>query len=309
MTHAVGLRTYQIFIVRGREAKYVRPDDEGLSTSLPDVISQFVSKFAKANTVDAQEKTWGMNEISSDKPGNSVGTVAYGRYGYAATLKDISTGEETYRRSRNESEELNLYYRFWLPDGEKFALAAFESFSGKSCISLIFDALKDFFESLNSGFGLRIRRLMPAGASERIYAGRPVKNLTLISRKPPSDIADQLFAGKAKSTRRMSITMHSARNGVLGTFEDLMAGLPHDGSGVIVHDGIEFDQATAHVKIGDETKPVGVFGASSEVGVIDITESVNKDGDGLPIFASIDSEAIKVLQAIYETMHGHDHED
>jgi len=100
-----------------------------------------------------------MNEVSCDRPGNSVGTVAYGRYGYAATLKNISTGEQTYRRSRDESEELNLYYRFWLPDGEKFALAAFESFSGKSCISLIFDALKQFFESQNSGYGLRIRRL------------------------------------------------------------------------------------------------------------------------------------------------------
>ena len=288
MTHAVGLRTYQLFIVKGRGGNYVHPEDEGLSVSLPTLLTQFTTKFAKANTVDVQEKTWGMNEVSCDRPGNSVGTVAYGRYGYAATLKNISTGEQTYRRSRDESEELNLYYRFWLPDGEKFALAAFESFSGKSCISLIFDALKQFFESQNSGYGLRIRRLMPTGASERIYAGRPVKNLTLVSRKPPSDLADQLFAGKAKSTRRISITMHSARNGILGTFEDLMSGLPHDGSGVIIHDGIEFDQATAHVRIGDEIKPIGVFGASSEVGVIDITESVTKDDDGLPIFNSIE---------------------
>lgn len=309
LTHAVGLRTYQIFVTHGRDLGYVAPESEELQVSLPDIISRFISASSGANTVDEQEKTWSVSETDASGKGNSVGRIAYGRYGYAATLKDIGTGETTYRRSKNESEELNLYYRFWLPEGEKFILAAFESFSGKSCISLVFDALRKHFAAHNPDFVLRIRRLMPTGASEAVYAGKPVKNLTLVSRKPPNDIADQLFAGKAQNTRRMSVTFHSARNASLGTFADLMSGLPQDASGVIMHEGVEFDQAVAHVRIGKEIKPVGVFGPSSDVGVIDITEFVEKDGEGLPIFGSVDTEAIKVLHSLYETLHGHQNEN
>jgi len=304
LTHAVGLRTYQIFISRERELGFVDPRDPELTIPLPDLLVNFVQQHSSSNNLDELEKTWAINQVNGDANGNTVGTINYGRYGYAATLKDIGTGQVTYRRGRNESEELHLYYRVWLPDQEKFALAAFESFSGKSCITLFVDALKSYFANKNPGFSLRVRRLMPASATASVYAGKPVKNLTLVSRKPPNDIADQLFAGKAQTTKRMSVTVHSARNGALGTFSDLLAGLPQDSSGVIMYEGVEFDQAIAHVRIGRELKPVGVFGANSDVGVIDITESVSKDADGLPVFSDVDREAIKVMESIYGTLHG-----
>ena len=304
MTHAVGLRTYQLFISRERELGFVDPRDENLAMPLPELLIDFVQQHAASSNLDEHEKTWAISQINGDSNGNTVGQIAYGRYGYAATLKNIRTGKVTHRRGRNESEELHLYYRIWLPEQERFALAAFESFSGKSCITLFVDALKEFFTKRNPGFSLRVRRLMPTGASASVYAGRAVKNLTLVSRKPPNDIADQLFAGKAQSTKRMSVTVHSARNSALGTFSDLISGLPQDSSGVIVYDGVEFDQAIAHVRIGRELKPVGVFGANSDVGVIDITESVGKDADGLPIFNDVDREALKVMRAIYDTLHG-----
>jgi hypothetical protein len=304
LTHAVGLRTYQFFITRERELGFVDPRDEDLAIPLPQLLGDFVQHHASSSNLDEHEKTWAINQINGDQNGNTVGQITYGRYGYAATLKNIRTGEITHRRGRNESEELHLYYRIWLPDQEHFAIAAFESFSGKSCITLFADALREFFARKNPGFSLRVRRLMPAGASASVYAGRAVKNLTLVSRKPPNDIANQLFAGKAQSTKRMSVTVHSARNSSLGTFSDLISGLPQDSSGVIVYDGVEFDQAIAHVRIGRELKPVGVFGANSDVGVIDITESVTKDPDGLPVFGDVDREALKIMRSIYDTLHG-----
>jgi hypothetical protein len=90
----------------------------------------------------------------------------------------------------------------------------------------------------------------------------------------------------------------------LGIFSDLVDGLPADSSNVILYEGIEFEQATAAIKIGDEVRPVGVFGSHSDVGVIDVTESVVKDDEGVPTFESLEKEANKILKAIYETLNG-----
>ena len=167
---------------------------------------------------------------------------------------------------------------------------------------------RTFFDYLlflkNSDFLLKFHRLMPAGASEKIYAGKAVKNLRLVTRTPRNDLADQLFRGKSQKIQRMTMTIHSGRNGSLGSFGDLVAGLPSDSSGVIQYDGINFDEAVAIVKIGNELRPVGVFGAHADVGVVDVTDQVVKDADGLPTYQSLDKEASKILVAVYETLNG-----
>lgn len=169
---------------------------------------------------------------------------------------------------------------------------------------MIFESFKHEFEKVNDGFLLKIHKLMPSGASAKIYAGKPVKNLTVTTRKPPNDLADKLFRGKSQKTRKMNITIFAGRNNMLGDFTDLINGLPQDESGVISYDGIEFEKAVAMVKVGDQIRPVGVFGANSDVGVIDITEEVIKNDDGVPTFESVNKEASRIMGAIYDTMHG-----
>lgn len=304
MTHAVGVRTYQIFVTKKRSSDFVDPNDSALAEKLPQFVSRFVKERSSGKNLSQHEKNWRFAEKSSTGSGDSRGHISYGRYGYAASLRDTKTGKENYKRKRSDSEVLDLYYRFWFPDKERFAVAALSSFSGKSCVTLIFEDMKSEFEKKNPGFHLKYHKLMPSGASAKIYSGKPVKNLKLITRKPPSDLADRLFRGKSQKTSRMSITIYSGRNNKLGNFTDLIDGLPADASGVIQYDGIEFDQAVAMVKIGDEIRPVGVFGAHSDVGVVDITQEVVKDADGLPTYQSIDKEASRILEAVYMTLNG-----
>jgi hypothetical protein len=304
VTHAVGIRTYQIFITKKGSRDFVALDDSDLTEKFAAFLKRFVSTNKKTKDVAAAEKSWKLVEKKGDGKGNSRGIISYGRYGYAASLMDTKSGIENYKRKVTDSEMYDLYYRFWLPDKELFATAAFSSFSGKSCITLILDAMKEEFEKKNSDFLLKFHRLMPTGASEKIYAGKAVKNLRLVTRTPRSDLADQLFRGKSQKIQRMTMTIHSGRNGSLGSLGDLVAGLPSDSSGVIQYDGINFDEAVAIVKIGNELRPVGVFGAHADVGVVDVTDQVVKDADGLPTYQSLDKEASKILAAVYETLNG-----
>jgi hypothetical protein len=298
------VRTYQIFVTKKGGGDFVNPSDSALSEKLPQFITRFIGDRSTVKNLAELEMNWKLLEKSNDGTGNSRGIISYGRYGYAASLQDAKTGKENYKRKRSDSEVIELYYRIWSPDKERFAVAAFSSFSGKSCITLVFEDMKSEFEKRNSGYLLKYRKLMPSGASAKIYAGRPVKNLRLVTMKPPNDLADSLFRGKSQKTSKMSITIYSSRNNKLGDFTDLIEGLPADSSGVIQYDGIEFDQAVAMVKIGDGVHPVGVFGAHSDVGVVDITEDVVKDADGLPTYESVNKEASRILEAVYKTIHG-----
>ena len=304
MTHAVGVRTYQIYVTKKGSKDFLALNDTELFEKFPAFLKRFISDNKKTRDVSQAEKSWRLTEKKSESDGNSRGIISYGRYGYAASLMDTKTGNENYKRKVTDSEMYDLYYRVWIPDRERFAVAAFSSFSGKSCITLILDAMKAEFEKKNPDFLLKFYRLMPSGAAAKIYAGKDVKNLRLVTRKPPSDLADQLFRGKSQKVQRMTVTIHSGRNSYLGNFTDLVNSLPSDSSGVIQYDGIDFDEAVAMVKIGDEIRPVGVFGAHNDVGVVDITDEVVKDVDGLPTYESLDKEASKILKAVYETLNG-----
>jgi hypothetical protein len=304
LTHAVGVRTYQIYVTKKGSSEYISLDDAALAEKFPAFLQRFVTENQVTRDVALMEKTWRFSEKNNQGDGNSRGFISYGRYGYAASLVDTKTGTEKYKRQVSDSEMYDLYYRFWLPDQERFATAAFSSFSGKSCITLVLDEMKKSFETKNSNFLLKIRKLMPSGAAAKIYAGRDVKNLRLVTRKPPSDLADQLFQGKSQRVQRMTLTIHSGRNSRIGSFSDLIAGLPSDASGVIQYDGIEFDEAVAMVKIGNDLRPVGVFGAHTDVGVVDITEQVVKGSDGLPTYQSLDTEVSIILESVYETLSG-----
>lgn len=304
LTHAVGIRTYQIFVTRKGKTDFVDPDEKSLTKKLADFLTDFIVQNSAGVHIQAEEKSWSIEQTSSQGRGESRGQISYGRYGYAASLRDVNTGKENYRRKRTDSEVLNLYYRFWLPPDERFIIAAFESFSGKSCISLVFEHMKEAFEALNNGFLLKMRRLMPAGATAHMYAGKPVKNLKLTTRSPSNDLADRLFRGKSQKTKRMTVEIFAGRNSILGNFSDLVEGLPADASGILQYDGVEFEKAVATVMIGGKPQTVGVFGANSETGVIDVTENVLKDADGIPTYESVDREATLIMGAIYETLNG-----
>ena len=257
MTHSVGLRTYQVFITQKRDNTFIPLGDSSLRTDFASLLKEFVTTNSSTKNLSEIEKSWKFNPCGKHDALNFEGTISYGRYGFAASLVDVKTGKESYRRKRTDSEVLKLYFRLWVPEGERFAIAAFESFSGRSCITLVFDALKQLFDEKNPGYTLRIRKLMPAGASAKIYAGKQIKNVSLTTRKPPNDLADRLFSGKAQKTKRMTVKIYAGRNDRLGEFSDLVNALPADSSGVLVYDGIEFDKAVADVKVGKEIKTVG----------------------------------------------------
>ena len=72
--------------------------------------------------------------------------------------------------------------------------------------------------------------------------------------------------------------------------------------GVVVHDGISFDKAVADIKVGNRIRPVGVFGDSKDVGLIDLTDAVERGEDGHPKFASMVKETKSILADFFSIL-------
>lgn len=121
MTHAVGLRTYQIFITQKGSNSFISPTDPKLKEYLGDFLKRFIAEKGGSQHVAISERNWIIQQRASSGPGESTGSISYGRYGYAASLRDVSTGIENYKKKRTDAETLQLYYRFWLPDHQNFS--------------------------------------------------------------------------------------------------------------------------------------------------------------------------------------------
>lgn len=305
MTHAVGIRTYQVFASKKGSSEISDPNDSEMKKSVSAFLKDFVSSKSENVKKPELEKTWKIIEKENGNAGNSRGQIKYGRYGYGADLEDIETGQSSYKRKRTDSEIIYLYYRFWTPDKEKFSLFAFSSFSGKSCINIIFDDMRKEFEEINQNHSLKINRLIPANSVTDLYGSYPVKSIRFASRKSFKDDSDKLLRDLFPEISKLSLSLHAKRNQSFGKLQDIIDRFSGSGgSGTFIYNGESFDEAVATVKIGNDLRSVGVFGVNNDVGLIDITDHIVKDDEGLPTYESLNLESGKILEEMYKMIRG-----
>src|SRR5690606_27308299 len=110
------------------------------------------------------ERSWYFEEIRSYSLGSSQGYVHYGTFGFESNFVDTKTQTHTYRRQVTDVEEIPLFYEFWCPPSSEYGLVAFQSFQGRSCISLVLNSMKQKFEEVNSDYIIIFKKLMPNDA-------------------------------------------------------------------------------------------------------------------------------------------------
>jgi hypothetical protein len=302
MTSAIGLRVYRIDL-RERGSQALLPlDSEELDTPLPEFISSFIGKHDHPIQNNELERSLYFEEKINDGPGSSRGYVHYGTYGFESNFVDTKTKKKKYRRQVSDVEEIPLFYEFWWPEGSHFALVAFQSFQGRSCITMVMGRLKEEFEKVNPDHILIYNKLMPNDAKGSAYSSSRVKQLRLIKRKTSSDLADQYFENATAEVIDFEVTISARRNGDLGPFSSLFKSIKSGPKSIISCAGIDFPEAIASIKVGKKLRRVGVLGHNGDAGVIDLTETIVRGPDGHPTFASLVEESNSILQDFYEVL-------
>ncbi|MEH6664718.1 MAG: hypothetical protein V7678_07690 [Brevundimonas sp.] len=296
MARAIGLRVYQLKVTKRYQAVALPLDDTALTVGFGDFLSSFVAKNQTSNQHLQMERSWYFEPKPDKSLTGSRGLVRYGTFGFESALVDRKTKTTNYKRKVSDSEEIPLFYEIWMPSGADYALAAFQSFAGKSCISIVLQRLAEAFSKANSDHLVRIRKLVPTGSSGGAYASAPVKGLTLIRHDAPKSLTKKYLRDTPPGPIDFEVSIRAQRSGALGKLRDVSRKIRPDDKGVIVHEGVQFDEAVARIRVGSRTRPVKVLGVSTDAGIIDITDDVSFGADGHPTFASIKREAEDILK-------------
>lgn len=303
MPASIGIRVYQVSAHKKNSRGSNPAEASELATDVPTFLANFITGNAAAIHNTELERSWYFEEKENDE-GGSRGYVHYGTFGFESNFVNSATKKTNYRRKVDDVEEIPLFYETWHPAGSSFGLLAFQSFQGRSCISLVFHHMAAAFEAANPAYILRYKKLLPNDVKGSLYSTAPVKRLRLIKRNASSDDASRYFPGTKPSMVDFEVSVSAKRKGTLGEFGAVTKGLHQNAAGVVVHDGIAFNEAIAEISVGGRLRRVGVFGSDTDAGVIDLTEAITLGADGHPTFASMKAESDVILTDFFNVLSG-----
>jgi hypothetical protein len=306
MANAIGLRCYLVTAQRDRDTKRLAFDD-AFEFEFPPAsfLKNFVESNAESTRDHDRERSWYFEVVEDSKSeGNSKGYIHYGTFGFESDFVNSKTKKKQYRRKVDDVEEIPLFYEIWRPVDADYAFAAFQSFAGRSCVTLVTKAIEDAFRNANEGSSLKFKKLVPTDGTSGVFADAPVKQLRFIKRNASSDIADR-YIGESDNPIDMELLLKARRKQSLGKFGEISRTLNKiTKAGVIEYDGVQFGEAIANIRVGGRYRPVGIFGISSDAGVIDVTADVKRGADGHPIFTSIEKQSEAILGDFNRTVGG-----
>jgi hypothetical protein len=301
MTSAIGLRGYLVTAHKKGDRALLSFESDEFRIKPSPFFTSFVSGHAAVVQNAEKERSWYLEERESAGAGSSRGYTHYGTFGFESNFVDSKTKAKNYRRKVDDIEEIPLFYEFWRPENADFCFAAFQSFQGRSCIKLVMDLAREEFAASNPGCMLKFQKLLPSEGSS-LYSKAPVRRLRLIKRNAPQDLTDRYLGRRVPDKVNFEVSLSTNRNKILGLFGEVTGALRKSDAGLVLHDGIEFTEAYADVKIGGKYRPVGVFGSDSNAGVIDITEDIVRGSDGHPTYESLATQCDKILLDFYNVI-------
>jgi hypothetical protein len=303
MANKIGMRIYRISVNERGSSKRVPLNHPDLRPSVDTFIARFVAHHATATQHDTLERSWYFEDRSAPNATSINGYIHYGTFGFESNFVDAKTKKKNYRRKVDDVEEIPLFFEFWFPPKSDFGLVAFQSFQGRSCIQIVIQAMKESFERNNPDYVINFFKLQPMDGKSGAFEKAPVRQVRLIKKNADGDVADKYFSSNKSGSIDFEIRIAARRKGSLGALGDIVSSL-QSRSGIIVHEGIEFPEAIAEVRVGDGTRKINLIGVGGDAGVIDLSDSVTRGIDGHPTFDSIAREANSLLRDFYGMLLG-----
>ncbi len=294
MAPAIGMRFYQLSVSVKRNPEPMAFGAIDQSKSFLDFVRNFIGSHTNAVEDKVAERSWYFEEKETDSA-STKGYIHYGTFGFESNLVDFRTKSRNYRRKASDVEEIPLFYEMWFPDGKPYGISAFQSFQGRSCIASVFQYLRIRVETDYPGYTLRIKKLMFTDLKGSGYFKSPVKRVRYIKKKASGELAQRYNNFGESESVNLELSVIATRNRSLGDLGNLLKSLSVDGTGLVIIDGIGFDEAFADVRIGNRTRRIGVFGLNADAGLIDLTDAVTRGADGHPQYVSVKKETSALL--------------
>lgn len=287
MTSSIGLRFYKV-TAHAKHQRGSEPCDPGeLKQPVHDFLEGFVASHGEAVDDDESERSWYFEPHESNVDNSIRGYIRYGTFGFESTFRSAKTKTKKYDRQVDDVEEVPLFFEFWQPKDTLRHIFSFQSFHGRSCVSLVVHAIQKAFELENPEHILRFKKLVAIDSPNSLYKDAHVKKLTFTRSQVFSDrFSAYSEAGEPRSVK-FEMSVKPQRGAILGRLGDIAGNFEPNKDGLVVIEGQEFEEAVATVLVGNRYRPVGILGPTADTGAIDVTETVVKGPNGHPTFDSI----------------------
>ncbi|SDP08929.1 hypothetical protein [Phyllobacterium sp. OV277] len=300
MTFSIGLRFYRISIRKkgDKEPLEIGPGCE--PCDLLDYVEDFVARKTEPTVETTESRTWFFERLDSNSLRAVHGFINYGTHGFESKLKDVTTKEEKYKRESTDLEEIPLYFQIWMPSSTNYALMAFQSFQGRSCVQFVQSAMSADFQDKFKGHNLSFKVIAPAAA---LLDTAPVKSVTFLKPKQSSDRADKYWLGKKMDELDYEVTVRAhKRSAFISMYKDLKELVPSDQGGFVEFDGVTYEGVKADIKMGKKRRSVGIFGSGIDAGLIDVSDNVKRDKSGHPTLNSIVAEVDSLMEDFFASI-------
>ncbi|WP_439471524.1 hypothetical protein [Brevundimonas sp.] len=287
MTSSIGLRFYKVTAHAKHQRGSEPCDPAELASSVHAFLEEFVASHSEAVDDAEVERSWFFERKASEHDGSIRGYINYGTFGFESTFRSAKTKAKRYDRQVDDVEEVPLFFEFWEREEDRRHIFSFQSFHGRSCVSLVVVAIQKAFEAVNPNYILRFKKLVAVDSPNSLYRDAPVKKLTFIRSQKHSDRFEAYSASGEVRSVNFELSVKPQRGAILGILSDIAGDFEPDDNGVVVIDGHEYEEAVATIMIGGKYRPVGILGPTADTGAVDVTEVVVKGANGHPTFDSI----------------------
>jgi hypothetical protein len=288
----IGLYVYRLSLRRTDNYQEVPFSLIGIGGSLRTFLQTFIQNKQQPQQNQDAERSWVL-EPRPDNGHAKEGLVQYGTFGIASNIRDPQTRAVKLVRAAGDVEEIPLYYQFWVPPNGMYGFAVLQSYRDRSCVQQVLNPLVKEFNDLQDDVRLNAQKIMPT--DDAAYQNAPVQKLLLVKRRISRDRADVL-RDLPPEEYKIELSLTPRRRGGIGSLLGVAPIVRGAAQGAaIMVEGIEFEEASALVKVGSAYKKVSIIGPSNNAGVIDVTEDVAFDGNGHPTFQSVASVATQTV--------------
>lgn len=288
----IGLYVYRLSLRRTNNYQEIPFATNGPGGSLNPYLSKFISSKKQSQLNQENERSWVLEPMPSNGHVKH-GLVQYGTFGIASKIRDQETRAVKLTRGSNDIEEIPLYYQFWIPPQGKYGFAVLQSYRDRSCVQQVLNPMVKGFNDLENGLRLNAQKIMPT--DDAAYNNSPVQKLLLVKKRLSSDRAN-ILRELPPEEYKLELSFTPKKRGGIDIFNRVASAIRRAKEGAaLLFDGIEFEEASALVKVGGSYKKVGIIGPSNNAGVIDITDDVTIDVDGHPTFDSLSDAATSTI--------------
>jgi len=216
----IGVRFYRIRLHKNGEHGIANIAEQFGESKFLGFLRSYAEDRREPTNEEEHQRSWFFEPKAHTEDDTIHGLMKYGTFGFESRILDNKTKEHRYTRLPTDLEEVPLYFQFWYPDSSDYAYFAFQSFQGRSCVTLVMANLIEVFERANPGWKLRYSKVAPN--TKGALLKKPVKSVKLTRSAPSSDQFDAYLKDVNRHEIDVELTIKAKRNKFLGRLEDMV---------------------------------------------------------------------------------------